>query len=114
MKLHEIAIFTDKFDSVADFYERLLNAKPSHRGERKAIFHVGGVEFLIHKRYDPREAAPPCENHTAFAVADLDRTVKDLERRGLKVEIPPRDYDWGRAAYLRDPDSHLIELYQSE
>jgi len=29
---------------------------------------------------------------------------------GLKVDIPPHDYYWGRSAYLRDPDGSLIEV----
>lgn len=32
---------------------------------------------------------------------------------GMTIEYPPRDYDWGRSAYLRDPNGGLIELKQS-
>ena len=109
-----LAIFTDDVDSAAGFYERLLGVAPIHRGDGIAIFKVGGAEVLIHEKY---EAAPddlPCENHVAFAVVDGHQSVAEFEARGLSVEIPPRDYEWGRSAYLRDPDGHLLEIHQEQ
>jgi predicted enzyme related to lactoylglutathione lyase len=114
MKLREVAIFTDQVDSVAQFYQRLLGRAPAHRGAGIAIFKLGDAEVLIHTRYNPGPGDLPCENHTAFAVADLDSAVADLAERGLTVDIPPRDYDWGRSAYLRDPDGQLLELHESQ
>ncbi len=32
---------------------------------------------------------------------------------GVETTIAPRDYPWGRSAYLRDPDGRLVELSQS-
>lgn len=112
MTLHEIAFFTDDVDGLASFYERLLNVAPVHRGEGIAIFDVNGVQVLIHERCDAGSDGPPCENHIAFAVPDVDRAVEDLKRRGLPVQFPPRDYDWGRSAYLRGADGTFIELHQ--
>ena len=45
-------------------------------------------------------------------MTDVDAAVQQLVDSGITVEIPPRDYYWGRSAYLRDPDGHLIELIQ--
>jgi predicted enzyme related to lactoylglutathione lyase len=112
MKLREVAIFTDKVGSVAEFYQRLLGHAPQYRGDGIAKFKLDDAELLIHARYNPGPGDLPCENHTAFAVADLDRAIADLETRGLNVDIPPQDYPWGRSAYLRDPDGRLLELHQ--
>jgi catechol 2,3-dioxygenase-like lactoylglutathione lyase family enzyme len=112
MKLSEIAIFTDNVNSVADFYQRLLGTEPMHREEGLAIFQSGDAHLLIHMRYEPTEGLPPCENHTAFAVEDLEAAVTELSQRGITLEIPPREYDWGRSAYLRDPEGRLLELHQ--
>jgi catechol 2,3-dioxygenase-like lactoylglutathione lyase family enzyme len=114
MKFHEVAIFTDNVDSLAEFYCRLLNAEPAHRGDGIAIFQVGDTQILIHARYTPGPGDLPCENHTAFAVANLDRTMAELENRGLTVERPPCDYPWGRSAYLRDPEGRLLELHEDK
>jgi catechol 2,3-dioxygenase-like lactoylglutathione lyase family enzyme len=32
---------------------------------------------------------------------------------GLVLRVEPRDYPWGRSAYLRDPDGRLVELAQA-
>lgn len=112
MKLHEIAIFTDHVDSVAGFYQRLLGQPPAHRGDGIAVFQLGDAQVLIHARYEPGPDDLPRENHTAFAVDNLDEAVAALEQRGLTIDVPPRDYDWGRSAYLRDPEGRLLELHQ--
>lgn len=114
MKLHEVAMFTDQVDAMADFYERLFQTKPAYRGEGIAIFHVNGSQILIHRTYVPKPDELPCENHTAYAVDQLDRKADELIAAGVKLDYPPRDLDWGRSAYLRDPDGHLIELHEAK
>ncbi len=31
-------------------------------------------------------------------------------RNGRRLDAEARDYDWGRSAYVRDPDGRLVEL----
>lgn len=112
MQFSEVAFFTDEVDATAEFYERLLGVPPTHRGDGIAIFHSAGVQVLIHCRYEPTPDNPPCENHMAFSVDNVDQSVAECEANGLTVEIPPRNYDWGRSAYLRDPSGQLVELHQ--
>lgn len=113
MRLHEIAFFTDDVPALARFYQQLLGTPPVHQGDGIAIFKADDGEILIHVKYVPRPGDPPCENHVGFTVADLDAAVKDLEGRGVRCEIPPRQYPWGRSAYLRDTDGHFLELHES-
>lgn len=112
MRLSELALFTDDVQAAAQFYERLLGTGPVHRGEGIAVFEVAGVQVLIHERCAAGPDDPPCEDHVAFAVGDVDRAAAEGEARGLTVDFPPRDYDWGRSAYLRDPDGRLLELHE--
>ena len=112
MRFAELAIFTDNVDSAARFYERLLGVVPVQRGDGIAIFKVGDVEVLIHEKYEAVPDKLLCENHVAFAVADVDQSVAEFAARGLSVEIPHRDYEWARSAYLRDPDVQLLEIHQ--
>lgn len=46
-------------------------------------------------------------------VEEVNQTKADLERRGLTAEHPPRDYEWGRSAYLREPSGSLIGITQA-
>lgn len=113
MKLVELAFFTDNVEELADFYRRLLGAEPVAKSESMATFHVGDTRIFIHQNYVPAADDLPPSNHMAFAVDDVDGTCQQLSQRGLTVEVPPRDYYWGRSAYLRDPDGQQIEITQA-
>lgn len=110
MKLVELAYFTDRVEEMCAFYQVLLGAAPVARSEDMAIFLSGETKIFIHRRYTPAAGDLPPENHTALGVDNVDTACMVLARQGMAVEIPPRDYYWGRSAYLRDPDGHLIEI----
>lgn len=111
-RLVELAYFTDDVASMRHFYQRLLGAEPVASSDGMAIFMVGDTKIFIHRSYRPDEGELPPENHIALAVPDLDAACDELQARGVALEVPPADYYWGRSAYLRDPDGHLIELSQ--
>ncbi len=47
------------------------------------------------------------------SVVDLDEVCDELRAQGTWLMVKPRDYPWGRSAYLRDPDGRLVELTQT-
>ena len=110
MKLHELAYFTDNVEGMSEFYRRLLGAEPVAQSDDMAIFMSGGTKIFIHRNYPPSEGDLPPNNHIAFAVEDVDAACEALTQQGLTLEIPPKDYYWGRSAYLRDPDGHQVEI----
>ncbi len=112
MKLTELAIFTDAVPETVAFYEQLFGCGPAHRGDGMAIFEIEGVQILIHRKYEAESGELPGENHIAFSVPDLDAAVGALQNRGMEIQFPARDYDWGRSAYLRDPAGNLLELHE--
>lgn len=113
MKLNEIACFVSNVPATTAFYRALLGHEPVAESDGMAIFLVGETKLLIHEHYAPGEGELPPENHVAFAVPDVDDACARLTAEGLVLEIPPRDYYWGRSAYLRDPDGQLIEIAQT-
>ena len=113
MELNEVAHFTNDVAGMSRFYRQLLDTEPIAESPGMTIFAVGRSRILIHRTYVPADGELPPEDHIAFAVPDLDAACRRLTQQALTVEIPPNDYDWGRSAYLRDPDGHLIELSQS-
>lgn len=113
MKLSELAYFTDDVPAMVSYYRTLLGAEPVAESEGMAIFEAGPVKVLIHKTYTPEEGGLAPRDHAAYAVDDVDATCNDLASKGLTIDVAPRDFDWGRAAYLTDPDGHLIELTQN-
>lgn len=110
MKIVEVARFVEDVSQAKEFYSGLLGAEPIHEDPSIAIFQHDGVTYLIHERYVPGPDELPCEDHIAFGVSSVDETVQMLVQQGLSVAYPPRDYDWGRSAYLREPGGSLIEI----
>jgi len=110
MELVELAFFTDDVNEMAAFYRSLLGIEPVASSEGMAIFMVGGTKIFIHQTYVPATGDLPPNNHMAFKVPDVDAACADLVKAGLAIETPPANYYWGRSAYLRDPDRHMIEI----
>lgn len=113
MKLSELSIFTDAVPETAAFYRRLLGVPPVHEEDGFALFEGDGFHIVVHRNVKPEEedaSSPPSESHAGFSVEDLDGAVRELQAAGYAVPYPPRDYPWGRSAYLRDPAGRLIEL----
>ncbi|NOT04758.1 MAG: VOC family protein [Anaerolineales bacterium] len=113
MKLIEIAKFTNNVAGMSAFYRNLLDTEPVAQSADMAIFMSGETKIFIHKLYEQSPDELPPEDHIAFAVDNMDAHCLELEKQGFKIEVPPRDYYWGRSAYLRDPDGYLIEIAQS-
>jgi catechol 2,3-dioxygenase-like lactoylglutathione lyase family enzyme len=106
----EIALFTDDVASVAAFYRDLIGDSPVASWPGGAVFAAGSTKLLLHERSAALQDGPPNEDHYALAVTQLDATCDELRSRGLTLLVEPRDYPWGRSAYLRDPDGRLVEL----
>src|SRR4051812_38981050 len=50
---------------------------------------------------------------TNYRVADLDRMLAQLRRQGVTIE-KVEDYDYGRFAWITDPEGNRIELWESK
>jgi catechol 2,3-dioxygenase-like lactoylglutathione lyase family enzyme len=111
--LSEIALFTDDVETVSAFYGRLIGSMPVAEWPGGAIFAAGEAKILVHERAAGMEEGPPNDDHFALSVADLEATCEALGAEGSELLLEPRDYPWGRSAYLRDPDGRLVELTQS-
>jgi predicted enzyme related to lactoylglutathione lyase len=112
-ELVEIALFTDDVEAVKAFYGRLFGTAPEVEWPGGAIFAAGKAKLLVHERGEGPEGGPPNEDHFALGVADVDAAAAELEADDLTFLVAPRDFPWGRSAYLRDPDGRLVELSQA-
>jgi catechol 2,3-dioxygenase-like lactoylglutathione lyase family enzyme len=110
-RLTEVAYFTENVSELAAFYERVLGSTPSYQADDIAVFNLpGGITLLIHKQYPQTEGQPPNRDHVAFGVADVDAASAELAQQGMTLLLEPKQYDWGKSAYLRDPDGRIVEL----
>ena len=47
-------------------------------------------------------------------VADLDATLRQLSAAGVQVDPHRQDYDYGRFAWINDPEGNRVELWQPQ
>jgi catechol 2,3-dioxygenase-like lactoylglutathione lyase family enzyme len=112
-RLTEVALFTDDVSAASVFYRALAGSEPVAEWPGGALFAVGDAKILVHERAAAMDGGPPNEDHFALSVEDLDGASEALRADGCEFLVEPRDYPWGRSAYLRDPDGRLVELTQS-
>jgi len=106
----EVALFTDDVPAAMAFYRDLVGSDPVSEWPGGAVFSVGSAKILVHERSAGMEGGPPNEDHVALSLTDVDAAFASLRERGHTVVVEPREYPWGRSAYLRDPDGRLVEL----
>ena len=107
-RVAEVALFTEDVAALAAFYERVLGRPPESRSESHASFDLGGTTLFIHVAGGEAPHGAPNADHVAIAL-DQDAAAERARAAGADV-IGPRDFYWGRSAYLRDPDGRVIEL----
>lgn len=47
-----------------------------------------------------------------FVVPNLDELLRTLEAEGVEIDPKREDYDYGRFAWLMDPEGNRIELWE--
>ncbi|HEX9380129.1 MAG TPA: VOC family protein [Gaiellaceae bacterium] len=111
-RIAEVALFTGDVARLTEFYERLLGIAPQSRSESHASFDLGTTTLFIHVAGENGPEGAPNRDHVAFAL-DQDAAAERARSSGVEV-VGPKDFYWGRSAYLRDPDGRAIELSQAE
>src|SRR5690242_15168888 len=96
-------------DAEADrgFFNDVLGLDSVDAGGGWLIFALPPTELAVH----PAEAGNPGQE-IYLMCEDIDRTVDDLESRGITVERPFHDERWGRLAFFRLPGGGRLGIYQ--
>ena len=112
-------ICTSRPQQAERFYGEVLGLPLRARSLGALVYDVGGTAL----RVSPVPASRPSE-HTVlgFAIADIDRTIRQLQERGVQLERfaafqhdqagVVRAPDGSRVAWFRDPDGNLLSIVQ--
>jgi catechol 2,3-dioxygenase-like lactoylglutathione lyase family enzyme len=117
VKLSQVRLLVDDFGESFRFYRDVLGLETSF-GEDDgpyASFRTDGGAIAIFERDGQSEVVGlRLPGDGAVVVLEVDDTDAEVERLREHVVAGPVDRpDWGgRVAYLRDPDGHLVELFQ--
>lgn len=107
-----ITLFVNNIEDASKYYRNLFNVEPKTKDENSCLFILNSMSFFLHKKDSWEEGMPPNEDHFEFQVENVEDEIKRLESVGYKIFLEPKDYYWGKSAYLRDSENRLIEITQ--
>lgn len=122
--VHHIAIICSDYERSKHFYVNLLGftivrevfreARRSYKLDLQVDAQTQIELFSFPHPPDRPNSPEACGlRHLAFAIADLDAAVADLNAKGIVVE-PIRVDEWTgkRFTFFKDPDGLPLELYE--
>jgi len=109
-----------------DWYEKHLGIQRESHGQG-ASFHwrepqaADGTEpgpkaltaWCIFPQTTKYFAASKASFMVNYRVDNLDALLEDLKKSGIEIDPHREDYDYGRFAWITDPDGNRIELWES-
>ena len=122
--VHHIAIICRDYEKSKRFYTEILGLKiirEVYRAERQSYkldLELNGVyviELFSFPNPPVRVSQPEATGlrHLAFAVKDIESTVKQLQQKGVLTEpIRTDEFTGKKFTFLNDPDQLPIELYE--
>ncbi|TBX15222.1 hypothetical protein BFS06_10435 [Clostridium perfringens] len=122
-KIHHVAIIASDYKKSKDFYVNLLGLKiirEVYREERdsyKLDLEIGDSQIELFSFENPPKRPSYPEacglRHLAFEVENIEKQVRELKEKGIKVEEIRIDEFTGRKfTFFSDPDDLPIELYE--
>ena len=122
-KIHHIAIIVSNYEIAKDFYVKKLGfqiIRENYRKDRndyKLDLKLGDMELEIFCEPNPPKRVSNPEacglRHLAFAVSNIEETIKELNQLGIDTEPIRKDEFTGKLmTFFRDPDGLPIELHE--
>jgi predicted enzyme related to lactoylglutathione lyase len=97
-------------DELREFMRDVLRLRSFDAGGEWPIFHMPG-EIGCHPD-EEAESGKPARFELAFTCKDLDATVADLKKRGVKFIQEIHDAGWGRLTSFSMPGAINAVLYE--
>jgi predicted enzyme related to lactoylglutathione lyase len=112
-----LAIGTEKFTEVVDFYRQFLSQEPNpHNPTKYAEFQLQGLRLAIFYPKSDHKAEFSQVGGSAFslclAVKDLDSAIARLKKLGYSPTTQIQTSSHGQEIYVYDPAHNRLILYQ--
>lgn len=93
-------------DAVRSFFRDVLEFRSVDAGHGWLIFAAPPSELAVH----PTETNAHPEVY--LMTADLDKTAKALQKKGVEFSEPISEQRWGRLTHFKLPDGQSLGLYE--
>jgi predicted enzyme related to lactoylglutathione lyase len=97
----------------AAFYEGITGFAPAETSPGFARFvFPNGLQLGLWRRdaAQPRPEGAPGDCEVAFTETDVDVVWRRWSGRGVRIDHPPVDVEFGRTFLARDPDGHRLRV----
>ena len=117
---HIHIVCTDLVASEQWFVDKVgatLVERRDSRGSSTSELRLAGVRVLLRSAREDEVLTADAQrrfgtDHFGLEVTDVDAVVETLRGRGVEISIEPRNSPMNRIAFIKGPDSVLIELVQ--
>ena len=119
MPKHSFLLYVEDPMKSAEFYEKLLRAKPVEASPGYAMFALTAPTMLgLWKRTDvlPKATAPTGSNEVCFQVESNDiveQFFESAKKIGAPVLQEPTLLDFGYTFVVADPDGHRLRVFSA-
>jgi len=102
-----VAVVVSNGKRSARWYSEKLGFESSVQGHWVTVWPKGAA-WKIHLCQRPKSKLEPGNTGISFYAKDVEGTVKELKKRGVKFETDFTKSEWGSLAMLKDPDGNDI------
>jgi hypothetical protein len=93
------------------FLRDKLQLKATDIGRGWLIFDVPEADMGCHPA-DNKNGAPSGTADISFYTDDIEKTVKELKKKGVKFKGKIEDHGYGLVTFFKAPGNFYIQLYQ--
>ena len=112
IKGHTIIFATkDNDEEMGKFYKEILGCTQDENG----LWDLGGLKLGFDRHSQAAEKAlEPFRCMVTLTVDDINKTVKELQAKGVKfIRMPGQEFWGGWFATFQDPDGNYLQLFQN-
>jgi catechol 2,3-dioxygenase-like lactoylglutathione lyase family enzyme len=105
-----VIVFAEDADATRAFFRDVLGFPSVDDGDGWLIFALPPAELGVHP--GPGWGQPVGQHELFLMCHDIERTVEELEAKGVEFVAPVSDEGWGLVTRFRVPGGGEIGLYQ--
>src|SRR5262249_5656488 len=102
--------YSSKADELRKFLRDKLKLPFSDIGEGWLIFDLPEAEMGCHP--SDKDGSPPGTHNISFYCDDIEKTVAELKKRGVKFVGSIADHGYGLVTHFKMPGGVEVQLYQ--
>lgn len=113
---HHVAIFTQNFAAMEQFYAGTLGFRVARRWDHRGIIFIDigstTIELIGRETAPAAGSTPGPIHHIALHVEDVDAAHAELVALGVKIKSAPANFEDVRISFFFDPDGNSLELVE--